>query len=184
MNAKTVNLSKLRNNQGQIEGLPANPKFIKDEKYKKLKKSIQADPEMMALRELIAYDTGSELVVICGNMRLRALRELKYKETPVKILPSDTPSEKLRAYTVKDNVEFGEADFDMLANEWDVNELNEWGMDLPALDETESEERMQDKKAVMKITFPSLLELAGCEQEISSILSKISPSAVYSIKVN
>ncbi len=76
MISKLVKISSLKNNTGQVEGLPKNPRILKDEKFEKLKKSIQDDPEMLELREVIAYDNQGDLVVICGNMRLKALKEL------------------------------------------------------------------------------------------------------------
>ncbi len=133
MQQQLIKISELKNNTGQVEGLPKNPRFIKDHKYAKLKASLEADPEMMELREVIAYDNNGELVVICGNMRLRALKELGVKEVPVKILPTETPAEKLRAYTIKDNVGFGEDSWDDLANDWNPVELEEWGLELPDL---------------------------------------------------
>lgn len=133
----TQPISALKNNTGQIPGLPKNPRILKDYKFEKLKKSIQDDPEMLSLREVIAYDNGGELIVICGNMRLKALKELGIKEVPTKILPQDTPVEKLKAYTIKDNVGFGEHDWDALANEWDANQLEDWGMDLPGFEVAE-----------------------------------------------
>jgi site-specific DNA-methyltransferase (adenine-specific) len=121
----------LVNNKGQIEGLPKNPRFCKDHKFVQLKQSIKEDPEMLELREVIAVDYNGELVVIAGNMRLNACLELGIKEVPCKILPQDTPIDKLKAITIKDNVGFGEHDWDALANDWDVEELAHWGLDLP-----------------------------------------------------
>ena len=134
MQALSVKISSLKNNTGQIEGLPKNPRLIRDEKFAKLKKSLEDDPEMMQLREVIAYDNNGELVVICGNMRLRALKDLGVKEVPVKVLPTDTPIEKLKAYTIKDNVPFGEHDWSDLANEWDSELLEDWGLDVGGFD--------------------------------------------------
>lgn len=131
MQQRLVKISSLKNNTGQIEGLPKNPRILKDSKFIQLKNSIQEDPEMLGLRELIAYDNDNELIVICGNMRLKAMKELGIKEAQVKILPKDTPVQKLKAYTIKDNVGFGEHDWEQLANEWDVEELAHWGLDLP-----------------------------------------------------
>lgn len=135
MKATNVKLSKLKNNTGQIAGLPKNPRILKDHKYQKLKQSIQDDPEMLNLREVIAYDNGGELVVICGNMRLRILQELGIQEVPTKILPQDTPLQKLKAYTIKDNVNYGDHDWDALANDWDASELDYYGVDVPKYDE-------------------------------------------------
>jgi DNA modification methylase len=144
MQALSVKISSLKNNTGQIEGLPKNPRLIRDEKFAKLKKSLEDDPEMMQLREVIAYDNNGELVVICGNMRLRALKDLGVKEVPVKVLPTDTPIEKLKAYTIKDNVPFGEHDWSDLANEWDAELLEEWGLDVPNFDGVELEAEEDD----------------------------------------
>jgi site-specific DNA-methyltransferase (adenine-specific) len=134
MQVQLVSINKLKNNTGQIEGLPKNPRLLKDDKFKKLVKSIQDDPEMLELREVIAYDNNGELVVIAGNMRLKACQEVGIKDIPTKILPQNTPVEKLKAYTIKDNVAFGEHDWNELANSWDAQELTEWGLDIPNFD--------------------------------------------------
>lgn len=141
---KNLNISQLEVNKGQIEGLPKNPRFIKDERYKALKKSIEDAPEMLSLRELIVYPHGEKFVVIGGNMRLRACTEIGYKEIPCKVLPAETPAEKLREYAIKDNVGFGSDDFDVLANEWDIEELTDWGMDLNFGEDEQSETQQKD----------------------------------------
>jgi len=142
MQLKKIKISQLKSNTGQVEGLPKNPRLIRDDKFKKLVKSLQDDPEMMELREIIAYDNSGELVVICGNMRLKALQELGEKEAPVKILPKETPVEKLKAYTIKDNVPFGENSWDDLANEWDADLLQEWGLEMPFYDPENKEKEV------------------------------------------
>lgn len=124
-----IPVAKIENNIGQIEGLPQNPRFIKDARFQKLKKSIKDDPEMLELRELIVFPHGDRFVVIGGNMRLRAAVELGYTEMPCKVLSVDTPVEKLRAYAIKDNVAFGENDEGLLM-EWDEIELEDFGMDF------------------------------------------------------
>jgi hypothetical protein len=137
MNAVSIKITNLHTNTGQIPGVPANPRFIKDEPYEKLKKSIQDDPEMLDLRELIVYPYPGKkghYVIIGGNMRYRICKELGYKDMPTKIIPEDTPPEKLRAYLIKDNVAFGDWDIDLLANEWENEELADWGVDLPDFD--------------------------------------------------
>jgi DNA modification methylase len=143
MQTQLIKIKDLKNNMGQILGLPKNPRFLKDDKFIKLKKSLQDDPEMLELREVIAYDNNGELVVICGNMRLKACKELGIKEVPTKILPVNTSVEKLKSYTIKDNVSFGEHDWSELANEWDTEKLEDWGLDLPidlTVEELEAEE--------------------------------------------
>lgn len=123
-------LSKIESNKGQIEGLPKNPRLIRDGKFEILKKSIQDDPEMTALRELLVVEHNGKYVIIGGNMRFRAMQDLGIKEAPCKIIPADTDVEKLKAYTIKDNAGFGEWDWDDLANEWCDEPLSDWGVDV------------------------------------------------------
>lgn len=138
MKQETINIKHLKSNRGQVKGLPANPRFIKNDKFAKLCKSIQDDPEMLNLREIVAYDNNGELVVIMGNMRFRAMRELGIKEASVKILPNDTPIEKLKAFTLKDNSNYGEYDFDLLSKEWDLSLLDSCAIELPEITFDES----------------------------------------------
>ena len=108
----------------------ANPRVIKDDKFKKLVESIKSFPQMMELRPIVVDEMN---VIQGGNMRYRALVELGYKEVPegwVKQGKELTP-EQWREFVIKDNVGFGEWDFDLLANDWDAEELQEWGLDLP-----------------------------------------------------
>lgn len=109
---------------------PSNPRTIKDERFKKLVKSIEEFPKMMALRPIIIDADG---MILGGNMRFKALKELKYKEVPdewIKRADSLTDEEKQR-FIIEDNVPFGEWDFDILANEWDADQLAEWGLEIP-----------------------------------------------------
>lgn len=147
MKTENIKLSKLRHNEGQIEGLPKNPRFIRDHRFEKLVKSIKDDPEMLEMRELLVIPFNQTFLVIGGNMRLRAMRELGFSEAPCKILPVNTPAEKLRAYTQKDNIGYGENDWDALANEWDSEELENWGVEFPSFEEPEEEEKEPSVKA-------------------------------------
>lgn len=117
-------------NKGQLKGLPKNPRFFRDYRYEAMKKSIQESPEMLELRELIVYPFGNRYLVVCGNLRLRASKELGIKEIRCKILTSDTPMGKLREYATKDNVSFGENDMDVMTNDWDKTELSGWGVEF------------------------------------------------------
>ena len=119
------------NNTGQIAGVKANPRVLRDDKFRKLKKSIQDNPKMMALRELMVFEHEGRFVTIGGNQRLEALRSLKIAEAPCKVIPADTTPEQLNAYIVLDNAPFGEWDWDMLANQWDAADLSDWGVDFP-----------------------------------------------------
>lgn len=127
---KDIALKDLAPNDGQIEGLPKNPRFIKDDKFKDLVKSLGESPEMLKLRELIVVPHEGRFIIIAGNMRYRAAMELGMEELPCKILPQDTPVEKLREYTIKDNSNYGAWDMDMLGNEWDTELLSGWGLDI------------------------------------------------------
>lgn len=144
MNRLKIDIGSVYPNEGQIEGLPANPRFIKDEKYKKLVKSIQDLPEMTEARDLLVYPHDGRYVVIGGNMRLRAYRELGWKEVPCCVLPENMAVDKLREMVIQDNNPFGETDWNMIANEWDVEELTDWGVDLPSdWDTSEAEEQKE-----------------------------------------
>lgn len=117
-----------------IKPNPNNPRVIKDEKYKKLLNSLKDFPKMLEARPMVCVtDTDGKLYPLGGNMRYRALKELGYKEIPdnwVKIVDDYTEDER-KEFTIKDNVAFGEWDFDALANDWELHELKEWGLDLP-----------------------------------------------------
>lgn len=141
-------LSKIESNKGQIEGLPKNPRLIRDGKFEILKKSIQDDPEMTALRELLVVEHNGKYVIIGGNMRFRAMQDLGIKEAPCKVIPADTDVEKLKAYTIKDNAGFGEWDWDDLANEWCDAPLSDWGVDVwePSEEEEAQNEETTDVK--------------------------------------
>lgn len=129
---KNIQIELIETNKGQIEGVPANPRVIKDKKFKKLVKSIEENPEMLDLREILVFPLGDKFIVIGGNMRLEAVKKLGYKDVPCKVLPVETPAENLRAYILRDNASYGEWDFDELANCWDIDELEMADIDLPS----------------------------------------------------
>lgn len=143
---REMDISQLHPNQGQVEGLPKNPRFIRDPKFKKLVKSIEDDPEMLELRELIVYDTSDErgFVIIGGNMRYEALRKLRHKTAVCKILPHDFPMDKMRRIVLKDNSSFGETNFDDLINEWKPEEIDAAGIDVPDIPDPDEEEEAKD----------------------------------------
>lgn len=103
-----------------------NPRVIKDEKFKKLVQSIKDFPQMLHLRPIVVND---DMVVLGGNMRLRAVQEVGLKEVPI-IKASDLTEEQQKEFIIKDNVGFGEWDWDVLANEWEPELLTEWGLDV------------------------------------------------------
>lgn len=141
-----IKISLLTENVGQVEGLPRNPRWIKDERYMALKKSIEDAPEFLEARMLLVYPHDGKYIVIAGNMRLKACKELGFKELPCYVFKEDTPVEKLREYTIKDNVEFGNIDWDCLANEWDTQELHDWGVDVPEFNDIDLNEYFNDNE--------------------------------------
>jgi DNA modification methylase len=121
----------------QVKNNPNNPRLIKDDKYVKLVKSIKEFPKMLNIRPIVVND---DMVVLGGNMRLKACKEAGLTEVPI-IKASDLTEEEQKEFIIKDNVGFGEWDWNLLANEWDAEELNEWGLDVPEFkQELEAEE--------------------------------------------
>jgi DNA modification methylase len=114
----------------KLKANPNNPRVIRDEKFKKLVKSIKEFPEMLEARPVVV---NPDMVVLGGNMRLKALREAGVEEAPVYIASWDEV--KQRQFIIKDNVGFGEWDWDALANEWNEEELQDWGLDIPGFEE-------------------------------------------------
>ena len=138
-----------------------NPRFIKDNKFKKLVQSIKDFPEMLKLRPIVV---NKDMVVLGGNMRLKACAEAGLKE--VYILKADNLTEQQeREFIVKDNVGFGEWDWDILGNEWDIKQLEEWGLDgFPFEDEVlEAEEDDYTEPDNMKVdvVLGDLIEIGG-----------------------
>lgn len=131
MNTERVKISQVKNN-------PNNPRLIKDDKFHKLVKSIKDFPKMLEIRPIVVND---DMVVLGGNMRLKACKEAGLTEVPI-IKASDLTEEQQKEFIIKDNIGFGDWDWNILANEWDNEELNEWGLDIPdfAVKELEAEE--------------------------------------------
>ena len=110
----------------KVKGNPSNPRIIKNDKFKKLVKSIQEFPEMLKLRPIVVDE---DMVVLGGNMRLKASKDAGLKEVWIDIAEGLTEEQK-KEFIVKDNVGFGEWEWDILANEWDSVQLAEWGLDV------------------------------------------------------
>jgi DNA modification methylase len=117
----------------EIQKNPNNPRLIKDNKFKKLVQSIKEFPKMLNLRPIVV---NNEMVVLGGNMRLSACKEAGLKNVPI-IKADDLTEEQQKEFIIKDNVSFGEWDWDMLGNEWEVTELVDWGLDIPNFDPDE-----------------------------------------------
>ena len=110
----------------KVKSNPNNPRLIKDDKFNKLVNSIKEFPKMLEIRPIVVND---DMIVLGGNMRLKACKEAGLKEVPV-IKASDLTEEEQRQFIIKDNVSGGEWDWDMLANEWDIEQLEDWGVDV------------------------------------------------------
>ena len=164
----------------KLKANPNNPRVIRDEKFKKLVKSIKEFPEMLEARPVVV---NPDMVVLGGNMRLKALREAGVEEAPVYIASWDEV--KQRQFIIKDNVGFGEWDWDALANEWNEEELQDWGLDIPGFEEEPDFEDLigedKDKAATMKITFESPEQLQKAEIDIQELIDRKFPGAYFSV---
>jgi len=126
-----------------IKSNPNNPRLIKSQKFEKLVNSIKQFPQMLELRPIVV---NNDMVVLGGNMRLKACKEAGLKEVPI-IKASELTPEQEKEFIVKDNVGFGEWDWDILANEWDADEITDWGLDVWKNEENEeNEENYTDKQ--------------------------------------
>ena len=149
-----INISRLELNEGQIVGIPKNPRYLKGEEHDKLKKSLKDSPELLQYKPLMVYAIeGGKFVVICGNMRLRICQELHnegaegFDALPCFVLNKDVPIAKIKEYAIKDNVQAGNWDWDELANgDWEVEDLQEWGVDCSFLTETEDADNLEKKE--------------------------------------
>lgn len=172
-----IKISELKKN-------PNNPRLIKDDKFQKLVKSIQDFPKMMELRPIIINDQN---IVLGGNMRLAALKELGYKEIPDEWVKQakDLTQEQQNEFIVKDNVSFGAWDWDTLANEWESDDLADWGLDVPIfLDEPTDEDLISDgkkKPPILKITFESPEQLQKAEIDIQELIDRKYKGAYFSV---
>jgi ParB-like chromosome segregation protein Spo0J len=128
----------------EIHCNPNNPRLIKDDRFKKLCQSIKEFPKMMALRPIIIDAEG---MILGGNMRFKALKELGYKDVPDEWIKRDselTEAEKQR-FIIADNIGFGEYDWDVLANEWNEDELTGWGLEIPHFEIPEADQKDFDE---------------------------------------
>ncbi len=123
INTKKVKLDLIKLN-------PNNPRLIKDDKFLKLVQSIVDFPQMLEIRPIVV---NSDMIILGGNMRYKACKEAGIKEIPV-IIADNLTEEQQREFLIKDNVSGGEWDWNILANEWDAEQLTEWGLDIPDFD--------------------------------------------------
>ena len=166
-----------------VKGNPNNPRIIKNDKFKKLVKSIKEFPEMLKLRPIVVDE---DMVVLGGNMRLKASKDAGLKEVWIEIAEGLSEEQK-KEFIVKDNVGFGEWEWDMLANEWDSVQLADWGLDVWQNEDDLEEPDFNDltaenknKPPIIKITFANINDLQNAEKEIAKIVSKYN-KAIYSV---
>jgi DNA modification methylase len=133
MNIELIDIKEVKTN-------PNNPRIIKDDKYKKLVTSIKEFPQMLKIRPIVV---NNDMVVLGGNMRLKACKEAGLKKVPI-IKASELTEEQEKEFIIKDNVGFGEWDWESLANEWDSDQLSDWGLDVPVFEEEEVLEAKED----------------------------------------
>ena len=163
MEIKEIQIGRIKNNE-------ENPRIIKDDKFKKLVKSIKEFPKMLELRPIIVND---QMIVLGGNMRLKACIEAGLKKAHV-VMASDLTEEEQKRFIIADNVGFGEWDFDMLGNTWDETELKEWGLDT-----WQPEEKIDDIEEVDDIS-ESVNFSIRCEnlEQLEALQSKLNVSAM------
>jgi ParB-like chromosome segregation protein Spo0J len=143
-----INIQEVRPNEN-------NPRFIKDYKFKKLVKSIKEFPQMLKLRPIVV---NSDMVVLGGNMRLKACKEAGLKEVWV-LKADDLTEQQQREFIVKDNVGFGEWDWDILANDWNGQQVDDWGLTVVPFED--SIEEVLEKQIEKQDKKPSTCEVCG-----------------------
>jgi len=152
MKTETINISKIKSN-------PNNPRIIKDDKFHKLVNSIKEFPKMLEIRPIVV---NNEMIVLGGNMRLKACIEAGLKEVPI-IKVTDMTEEEQNEFIIKDNVGFGEWDWDILANTWDMQQLESWGLDTIKHD-WDKLDYIEDQVPTPKLNNDNELVIVICEE--------------------
>lgn len=164
---------------------PKNPRYIRDERFKKLKESIKGFPKMMKLRPIVVDDNG---MILGGNMRYLAIKDLGYQEIPDGwvIKASELTEEERKRFKIVDNIPFGDWDYDKLANEWELEELQDWGVEIPEV-EMEDEEKIENIEAYKRIHILISVDVDyynEISQELEVIKSKIIGNGEYEQTAN
>jgi ParB-like chromosome segregation protein Spo0J len=144
----------------EVKGNDKNPRYIRDENFRKLVRSIEEFPQMMDIRPIVVNE---DMVALGGNMRLKACKEAGLKEVPVIIVEGLSEKEQ-REFIIKDNVGYGEWDWEMLANEWDIDELAEWGLEADRWgkeDDEDQEKYLREKRIAIDIREEDYKEALG-----------------------
>jgi ParB-like chromosome segregation protein Spo0J len=174
MSVQLINISELTVN-------PNNPRIIKDEKFDKLVQSIKEFPDMLKYRPIVVDENN---VILGGNMRFKACKAAKLKQVHVMKASELTEAQK-REFIIKDNVSGGEWDWVMLQNEWDTEQLDAWGVDVPIFETEPNYEDLigeeKNKPATMKITFESPEQLQKAEIDIQELIDRKYKGAYFSV---
>lgn len=169
---KKIKIELIETNEGQILGVPKNPRYIKDAEFEKLKKSITDFPEMLEIRQVVVFPLNGRFIALGGNMRFLACKDLGYKEIDCVILPAEMPAEKLKEFAIKDNGSFGAWDFELLANEWDLELLDMANVKVPNFDIQDFSDK---NKEINTDSFDStmFLKLIFSENEYTFVKEKL-----------
>lgn len=162
---------------------PDNPRVIRDDKFKKLVKSIKDFPEMLNIRPIVV---NSDLVVLGGNMRLKACKEAGLTLIPI-LIADNLTDEQQKEFIIKDNNSFGDWDWTLLGSEWDTEKLEEWAIDIPndfiLPDEDELVDDERNKPPTMRITFNSVEQLQEAEIDIQELIDRKYHGTYFSVSV-
>ena len=155
---------------GLVKPNPDNPRLIKDDKFKNLVQSLKDFPEMASVRPIVV---NGDMVVLGGNMRLKAMKEAGWKQVPIEVV--DWSEEKQREFIIKDNVGFGEWDWSLILSEWDAEQVAEWGLDIPDFGVGEIEKnpaKTKDLSDELKDIFEVIVQ-CGNEDEQEAVYDKL-----------
>ena len=175
-----IPINQIEENVGQIPNVPANPRCITDEAFELLKKSIDESPEMKELDEVKVFPYNGKYIAIGGNHRLRAYKELQWKKVLCKVLPENTPPEKLREYIMKENMQYAQNDPYKLQS-WGKDELTDWGVDVPVMQSElnideffkEDSENHHLPQECFKVTVMCPKSLSEKKEEIINLLKEV-----------
>jgi ParB-like chromosome segregation protein Spo0J len=157
---------------GDVKINPNNPRLIKDDKFAKLVQSIKDLPQMLDIRPIVV---NSDMVVLGGNMRLRACKEAGLKQVPI-IIADNLTEDQQREFLIKDNVSGGEFDWQMIANDWDAGQLEEWGLNVPNF-ETQDYSNRNEEIDIDSLDSEMIIKLKYTEEEYNLVREQLSKIA-------
>lgn len=179
-----LNIKNLRNNVGQLKdlGIPANPRRIDKQAFSKLKTSLY-EKDLNDIKELLVYPYNENYVVLSGNMRLKAYKELNYTDIKCKIINPEVSKQTLQKIIIIENTNYGSWDEDILANEWEAELLDAWGYDLPEIDisELDTDKNIYENPQELKNEF--ILKVSGKNQDEIMVLYNELKEKGYKVEV-